>query len=147
LGVTYQNGQGVPQDNQQALAWFNKAAEQGHAPAQFNLGVMYQHGQGVPQDNQQAVAWYRKAAEQGNAEAQHNLGVMYANGQGISRDLVLAYALFNLSAAQGIDQAVKNRDRLLAQLSPRQVQEGQRLASEWRPGKPIPINSTTEKAR
>lgn len=39
-GRAYEKGQGVPQDDAQALAWYRKAAEQGHAKAQYNLGVM-----------------------------------------------------------------------------------------------------------
>ena len=35
---------------------YRKAAEQGHANAQYNLGVLYNQGQGVPQDAKQAVA-------------------------------------------------------------------------------------------
>ena len=37
LGVMYAKGQGVPQDDTQALNWFRQAAEQGHAEAQYNL--------------------------------------------------------------------------------------------------------------
>ena len=34
LGVMYDNGQGVRQDDAQAVQWYRKAAEQGHAKAQ-----------------------------------------------------------------------------------------------------------------
>ena len=70
LGVMYDIGQGVPQDEAKAAAWYKKAAEQGDADAQLNLGLMYDNGRGVPQDEVRAVAWYRKAAEQGNENAQ-----------------------------------------------------------------------------
>ncbi len=33
LGVLYYNGQGVPQDMDQAIAWFQEAAEQGNQNA------------------------------------------------------------------------------------------------------------------
>ena len=79
LGVMYQNGEGVPQDDAEAVRWYRLAAEQGDADAQNNLGVMYQNGEGVPQDDAEAVRWYRLAAEQGDAWAQNNLGVMYQN--------------------------------------------------------------------
>lgn len=65
LGVMYDNGKGVPQDDKQSVMWFRKAAEQGHAYAQFSLGSMYHEGNGVPQDYKQAITWFRKAAEQG----------------------------------------------------------------------------------
>ena len=69
LGKMYDKGQGVRQDDVQAVQWYRRAAEQGYAKAQYNLGVMYANGEGVRQDYTQAVQWYRKAAEQGLAEA------------------------------------------------------------------------------
>ena len=67
----------VPQDYAQAAAWFRRAADQGHANAQYNLGLMYGAGEGVPQDYAQAVTWYRQAAEQGRANAQYNLTISF----------------------------------------------------------------------
>jgi uncharacterized protein len=62
LGSMYANGQGVTQDNAQAVAWFRKAAEKGSPSAQYNLGNMFESGSGVTQDYAQALAWFRKAA-------------------------------------------------------------------------------------
>ena len=39
LGLMYYYGQGVQQDDQQAVQWYRKAAEQGDADAQYYLGV------------------------------------------------------------------------------------------------------------
>jgi len=50
LGAMYYNGQGVPQNYQEAVKWFRKAAEQGFAEAQFSLGLRYFDGQGVTQN-------------------------------------------------------------------------------------------------
>jgi len=72
LGVMYDNGRGVPQDDAETVKWYRLAAKQGIARAQSNLGVMYDNGRGVPQDYAEAVKWYRLAAEQGNAKAQFN---------------------------------------------------------------------------
>ena len=44
LGVMYGLGQGVPQDDKEAVRWYRLAAEQGLADAQSNLGIMYQKG-------------------------------------------------------------------------------------------------------
>ena len=41
-------------------------AEQGFAPAQYNLGVMYTNGQGVPKDSVSAHMWFNIAASNGN---------------------------------------------------------------------------------
>ena len=65
LGLMYDLGEGVAQDDAEAVKWYRKAAEQDSAEAQNNLGTMYVQGQGVAQDEVEAVKWYRKAAEQG----------------------------------------------------------------------------------
>jgi TPR repeat protein len=41
LGVMYDTGRGVPQDDAEAERWYRLAADQGDANAQSNLGVMY----------------------------------------------------------------------------------------------------------
>ena len=39
--LMYDNGEGVPENDAEAVKWYRKAADQGYAQAQFNLGVMY----------------------------------------------------------------------------------------------------------
>ena len=41
LGIMYDEGQGVPQDYQEAVKWMTLAANQGKAEAQKNLGILY----------------------------------------------------------------------------------------------------------
>ena len=48
LGLMYATGEGVPEDDAEAVRWYRMAAEQGHAGAQFNLGLMYATGGGRP---------------------------------------------------------------------------------------------------
>jgi hypothetical protein len=138
LGVMYANGEGVPQNYAQAVMWYRKAATGGNASAQFNLGVMYANGQGVPQNYTQAVMWYRKAADGGDAGAQNDLGVMYANGYGVPQNYAQALMWFNLAASPASDdatrnEAVKTRDLVAAKMTPAQIAEAQRIASEWVP--------------
>ena len=49
LGLRYTIGNGVPQDDQEAVRWYRLAAEQGHVAAQSSLGSKYAMGRGVPQ--------------------------------------------------------------------------------------------------
>ena len=60
----YDKGLGVAKNYQQAVAWYQKAANQGYAKAQNNLGTMYANGQGVAQDYQQAKALWQKVLAQ-----------------------------------------------------------------------------------
>ena len=68
----YDKGHGVPQNYNQAVHWYKKAAEQGDASAQNNLGIMYAKGQGVPTDDVQAYAWLAVSAVNGNQIAVTN---------------------------------------------------------------------------
>src|SRR5262245_7004192 len=54
----YSFGHGVQLDYAEAMRWLEKAADQGHAMAQFGLGNMFLNGQGVPQDIVRAYAWF-----------------------------------------------------------------------------------------
>ena len=155
LGVMYDRGSGVPEDDAEAVRWYRRAAEQENAIAQFTLGMMYSRGDRVPEDEAEAVRWYRLAAEQGDALAQANLGVMYAkrwylletekvgalaqtnlgvmyaNVDAVPQDLVLAFMWLTLSAAQGNETAQSNKDVIERWLTREEIAEAQRLSREW----------------
>ena len=67
LGFVYATGEGVPEDDVEAVAWYRQAAEQGYAAAQGNLSVMYDSGEGVPQDDVEAYKWVNLAATYADA--------------------------------------------------------------------------------
>ena len=69
LGLMFATGQGVPQDDAEAVKWYRLAAGQGDAKAQFNLGYMYANGYGVPQDYITAHMWFNLAAANGDPKA------------------------------------------------------------------------------
>ena len=72
LGVMYENGEGVRQDDAEAVRWYRQAAEQGLAQAQYNLGVEYETGRGVHQDLALAQEWYGKACQNGDQDGCDN---------------------------------------------------------------------------
>ena len=61
----YKNGDGVPQDLEEAVRWYRLAAEQGNGLAQIVLGGMYYKGLGVPQDLEEAKRLFGLAEDQG----------------------------------------------------------------------------------
>ena len=73
LGVMYNAGEGVPQNDTVAVRWVRMSAEQGDADAQRLLGNIYSIGSGIPKDYVQAYAWYNIAATQGDGMAKENL--------------------------------------------------------------------------
>jgi len=136
LGNTYLTGQGVPQDDVEAVRWYRLAAEQGQAAAQSSLGAMYANGRGgVPQDDVEAVRWIRQAAEQGYALAQWSLGLMYATAQGVPKDDAEAYKWLNLATtyadASNREEFGEMRDTLAELLTPEQRADAQRRAREF----------------
>ena len=75
IGLTNPSFGTVAQDKTQALSWYEKAAEQGDAGAQFRAGQLCEED---PAKRDQAIAWYKKAAAQGiydASEALRRLGV------------------------------------------------------------------------
>ncbi|HHX2522660.1 TPA: tetratricopeptide repeat protein, partial [Neisseria subflava] len=72
LGLMYANGQGVRQDDAQAVQWYRQAAEQGDAQAQGLLGIAYGSGYGVRQDSALAQEWYGKACDNGDQDGCNN---------------------------------------------------------------------------
>ena len=66
----------VAKSDMEAARWWQKAAGQGHAGAQFALGILFKSGCGVAKSDAEAARWWQKAADQGHAEAQSNLGIL-----------------------------------------------------------------------
>ena len=104
----------VKKNEYQAVEWYRKAAEQGHAWAQYTLGTMYKHGSGVERSHDEAAEWHRKVeieAEHGDVEAQYTLGSMFDTFGFITpyedekTDKRLATKWYRKAAEQGHDQA------------------------------------------
>jgi hypothetical protein len=122
-------------------------AEAGDAEAQYSLGVNYTwdfdgitsaNGEAVPDvpvDDVEAARWFRLAADQGHVRAQTNLANRYENGRGVPQDYVQAHMWYNLVASRRTggfsDSAVEARDKVGRRITPTQIAEAQRLATEW----------------
>ena len=137
LGGMYLNGRGVPQDYDEALRWFRRAADQGFAGAQSDLGFMYATGRGVPQDDGEAARLYRLAADQGLAGAQYNLGGMYLNGRGVPQGDGEALGWYRLAADQGFENARELHDTLAEAMSTVSNISFEEIDDQFRAGGPL----------
>ena len=101
LGQAYKLGRGVPTDPAQALAWFKRAADQGHLQAEDNYGI------GLFQANREAEAlpYLERSAARGEPRAQLVLGTMLFNGDGVRADYPRAYALMTRASQAGLPSA------------------------------------------
>ena len=124
LGKAYQEGNGVPQNFEQAVKWYRKAADQGNAEAQNDLGVMFRLGRGVEKNEAEAVRWYRLAARQKNPHAMFNLGLAYYNGDGVEADNVSAYSWFLLAEEAGSKTAIDAARHVEADMKPGGIEDG-----------------------
>ena len=120
LGVLYDEGRTVPQDDKEALKWYRKAANQGHAEAQFNLGVLY------------------GGASSGSLVVSSMLVCGSGGGRrGIPMDKVRAHMWFNLAASHADEDlrtlAVIARDNCAGNMTTDQISTAQKRAREWKP--------------
>lgn len=101
LGKNYYNNSDYPN----AVEWFSKAAQKGHAGAQNYLGFCYYNGNGVTQNYAEAVKWFTRAAQQGNDKAQYNLGLCYYYGKGVLQNTQEAIKWYRMAEKQGNESA------------------------------------------
>jgi TPR repeat protein len=100
-GAGYTESGTSPHDYTQAAFWYRKAAEQGYAPAQYDLGELYLFGHGVLVDYAQGIAWFSKAAEQGHPAAQTDLARLYLRGEFVPQSLAQAVFWYRKAAELG----------------------------------------------
>jgi len=101
MGVLYDEGTEVEEDDEKAVAWYKMAAEQNFAPAQMSLGEMYDKGLGVEKDFDAALKYYQSAALQGNVEAQLTLGLIYQSKTKGLYNQEISANWFRVAAQQG----------------------------------------------
>jgi TPR repeat protein len=130
LGLLYNDGLGVTQDDREAVRWYSLAAEKGYPRAEYYLGVMFEEGRGVPQDYIKAAQNYRLAAEKGYVKAQFALGMMYLKGQGLIQSTEYAYAWWSLAATNGHEEAQKYKESAEEQMTPKQIATAQQIARQ-----------------
>ncbi len=91
-----------------AFSWYQLAAQNGHADAQFEVALAYENGDGVDVNLEEARRYYEAAANQNHRLALNNLGAMYAEGQGGTRDLQAAAHFYWRAATLGNPVAANN---------------------------------------
>lgn len=112
LGLLYQEGKRVEQNDSLAAYWFQKAANQGLAEAQVLLGNCYREGRGVEKDTLKAFALYEMAAGCDASLAMDALGDCYYYGIAVERDVIRARYYYNLAAKKGYKKAKIKYDKI-----------------------------------
>ena len=103
LGLLYANGEGVVQHPPDAALWYERAAEQGHMAAQFQLSLAYLHGQPGA-----SRTWYEAAVAHDGDAAEWNRSLWFPSGISLEHDYREALRWSLLAAAQGLPEAQAN---------------------------------------
>ncbi|MBT6556795.1 MAG: sel1 repeat family protein [Gammaproteobacteria bacterium] len=107
LGFMYDNGEGVLEDDLEAVKWYRLAAEQGNPKAQYGLGVMFANGEGVTQSNVYAHMWWNIAASNGDRQANENKAVIAS--QMSAQELSNAQSLARACVSKSYKNCYKKR--------------------------------------
>ena len=76
LGCYHAIGEfGFRQDLSLGRLWYSRAAERGHADAQYNYGLMLINGEGGPADKPGGLEWVRRGAAQNDEAALYYLSL------------------------------------------------------------------------
>ena len=118
VDVLYKSAQNTS-DIATSLALYQKAAEMGHAGAQYWLGYFYfeDGSQHVAVDNAKSAMWYEKALNSDSSmyeldvvekgEIYNRLGEMYRDGNGVPKDIEKAKNYFNKAVEDCDDEDAK----------------------------------------
>ena len=108
----YASGSGVSKDIEQAIKWFDKAAEQGMIIGRVMIAKYYQTGEGIAKNIEEAIRIYEHLIDESDNDsnpgtshvygaAMNNLGVCYEKGDGVSKNLEKAFSLYQQAAKKG----------------------------------------------
>lgn len=116
LGQAYEQGIGVPQNKDQAALWYQHAAAQQHAGAEYNLAILYLK-KGTAQDYKTGRDLLMITAFKGSSFAQYVLAKILrdpVNGTVSAFDEEQALSMLHLASANGYGQAQYDLAEFLA---------------------------------
>lgn len=131
LGLRFEYGRGVEQDDVSAVYWYEKSADQGYSSAQYRLAVLIDNGWGHPIDKEKAFDLYKSAALKGHELAQHDLAFMYFEGSGIDKDLVQAYKWLKIAVLSGNPLMQKHLRKVRQEMTSHEIKVAEIYASKW----------------
>jgi localization factor PodJL len=114
IAARYAEGRGTQVNYEEAIKWYERAADKGIVLAMFRVGTLMEKGLGTKKDPDAARRYYVLAAERGNAKAMHNLAVLDADGGGRGPNYKAAGNWFKKAAERGIADSQYNLGILYA---------------------------------
>ena len=107
--ILEEGGRGVSRNPGQAITWYARAAEGGHADAAYALGRLFERGDPreatVPTNFREARRWYARGAAANHVDSQVHLGLMLTEGRGGPRDITEGLAWLTVAEEAGAPAA------------------------------------------
>ncbi|MGB5708280.1 MAG: tetratricopeptide repeat protein [Arenicellales bacterium] len=99
------------QQYEQAFAYWEPLARDGHLDSQYQIGRLYERGEGVGEDFNMALEWYQRAAQKGQGDAQFRIGLYHMN-ENPDKNEALGFYWIQSAADNGSDQAKSYIDNM-----------------------------------
>ncbi len=96
VGLYYQNGKGIPQNIEQAIYWYEKAALKKNRNALYHLAMILIKQE--DKDYKVIARLLEQAAALDHPHAQYNLAVMYQKGDGVPQDMKRSFFWYEKAA-------------------------------------------------
>ena len=92
LALMYKYGEGGPGDPERSFELYLAAAEQGYAPAQYNVGLTLSEGKIVEQNLALAIKWLRRSSKAGFSRADELLEILEGEKTGSRTDELIPWS-------------------------------------------------------
>lgn len=129
LGICYEMGIGVEDNETEAFKYYTLAANDGNVTSMYRVGLCYYNGVGVKQNLAEAYRWFTDAAGNENIGAAYYLGKMLMYGEGCKLDPEAGVQWLLKAAEKNHDKAQFELGN--AYLMGNGVEENPDTAMEW----------------
>jgi hypothetical protein len=99
LAICYHKGEGVSQNQREAIKLYKAAVNANHPEAIFNLAICYENGEGVEKNQIEAIRLYKLGKRMDHPNSIFNLGVCYEKGEGVEKNYQEAANLYSIASA------------------------------------------------
>lgn len=121
------------------IKWLEHCDQKDESQCLMAIASMYYLGEKVLPDYLKAGNYAKQAAMKGHRDGMFLMGIMIKDGQLPEKNASIAYAWLSLAAVRDVELALKNRQKLEYTMRTEEILLGQKLASEWEPGKDITL--------
>lgn len=96
------------EENEEAVQWYRRSAEQGHPDGLHGLGQMHAMGEGVPRSHTTAIRYWSEASQRGHVVATLALARTYETGWAdVKADAATALGYWRKAAELGDASAIE----------------------------------------